>query len=115
MTLKDIATDVGVHESTVSRAISHKYIQTPQGTYPLKYFFTQSINGSFQEYSAESIRNQIRQFIQNETSPLSDDKITEILNHLGIDIARRTVTKYREHMSIPSSTERRRIKKITSA
>lgn len=114
MTLKDIANDVGVHESTVSRAISHKYIQTPQGIYPLKYFFTQSIQGSFQDYSAESIRNQIRQFIQNETSPLSDDKIAEMLNNLGVDIARRTVTKYRESMSIPSSTERRRIQKITS-
>lgn len=114
MTLKDIATEVGVHESTVSRAISHKYIQTPQGIYPLKYFFTQSIQGSFQEYSAESIRSQIRNLIQNETQSLSDDKIAEMLNNLGIDIARRTVTKYRESMSIPSSTERRRIKKITS-
>jgi RNA polymerase sigma-54 factor len=115
MTLKDIATDIGIHESTVSRAISQKYIQTPQGIYPLKYFFTQAINGSFQEYSAESIRNQIRQFIQNETVFLSDDKITEMLNHLGVDIARRTVTKYRESMSIPSSSERRRIKKIISS
>lgn len=114
MTLKDIATEVGVHESTVSRAIAHKYIQTPQGIYPLKYFFTQSINGSFQEYSAESIRSQIRNLIQNETQSLSDDKIAEMLNNLGVDIARRTVTKYRESMSIPSSTERRRIKKITS-
>lgn len=114
MTLKDIATDVGVHESTVSRAISHKYIQTPQGIYPLKYFFTQAIQGSFQDYSAESIRNQIRQLIQNETSPLSDDKIAEMLNNLGVDIARRTVTKYRESMSIPSSTKRRRIQRITS-
>jgi RNA polymerase sigma-54 factor len=114
MTLKDIAAEVGVHESTVSRAIAHKYIQTPQGIYPLKYFFTQSIQGSFQEYSAESIRNQIRNLIQNETKELSDDKIAEILNNLGVDIARRTVTKYRESMSIPSSTERRRIKKITS-
>lgn len=113
MTLKDIAAEVGVHESTVSRAIGHKYIQTPQGIYPLKYFFTQSINGSFQEYSAESIRSQIRNLIQNENKPLSDDKIAEILNNLGVDIARRTVTKYRESMSIPSSTERRRIKKIT--
>ncbi len=114
MTLKDIAAEVGVHESTVSRAIAHKYIQTPQGIYPLKYFFTQSIHGSFQEYSAESIRGQIRNLIQNEAQSLSDDKIAEILNNLGVDIARRTVTKYRESMSIPSSTERRRIKKITS-
>lgn len=114
MTLKDIAADVGVHESTVSRAIAHKYIQTPQGITPLKYFFTQSIPGSFQEYSAESIRSQIRNLIQNETQSLSDDKIAEMLNNLGVDIARRTVTKYRESMSIPSSTERRRIKKITS-
>ena len=113
MTLKDIASEVGVHESTVSRAIAHKYIQTPQGIYPLKYFFTQSIGGSFQEYSAESIRSQIRNLIQNETKSLSDDKLAEILNNLGVDIARRTVTKYRESMSIPSSTERRRIKKIT--
>lgn len=113
MTLKDIATEVGVHESTVSRAIAHKYIQTPQGIYPLKYFFTQSIGGSFQEYSAESIRSQIRNLIQNETKPLSDEKIAETLNNLGVDIARRTVTKYRESMSIPSSTERRRINKIT--
>ena len=114
MTLKDIAVDVGVHESTVSRAIAHKYIQIPQGIYPLKYFFTQSIQGSFQEYSAESIRSQIRNLIQNETQSLSDDKIAEMLNNLGVDIARRTVTKYRESMSIPSSTERRRIKKIIS-
>lgn len=114
MTLKDVALEAGVHESTVSRAINEKYIETPQGVLPLKYFFSQSISGSFKDYSSEAIRNQIKELIQSETKPLSDEKISEILNNLGIDIARRTVTKYRESMSIPSSSERRRIKKITA-
>ncbi len=115
MTLKDVAVDASIHESTVSRAISNKYIQTPQGVFAIKYFFTQSIQGSFQAYSAESIRKQIRQMVESEDSVLSDEKIAMTLNHLGVDIARRTVTKYRENMSIPSSTERRRIKKIKLA
>lgn len=114
MTLKDIALEAGVHESTVSRAINEKYIQTPQGVFPLKYFFSQSISGSFKDYSSEAIRSQIKELIQSESKPLSDEKISEILNNLGVDIARRTVTKYRESMSIPSSSERRRIKRITA-
>lgn len=114
MTLKDVAVDAGVHESTVSRAINEKYIQTPQGIFSLKYFFSQAISGSFKDYSSEAIRKQIKDLIHNEQKPLSDEQISEILNNLGIDIARRTVTKYRESMSIPSSTERRRIKKITA-
>jgi RNA polymerase sigma-54 factor len=113
--LRDIAEAIEMHESTVSRVIANKYMITPRGTYELKYFFSASIDSldGGAAHSAESVRHRIKQLIQDEEteSPLSDDRIAELLNESGIGIARRTVAKYRESMRIPSSVERRRIKR----
>lgn len=114
--LRDIATAIDMHESTVSRVTSNKYISTPRGIFELKYFFTQAIAGSGGEaHSAEAVRHKIRALIDAETaeSVLSDDTIVEMLKKDGIDIARRTVAKYREAMRIPSSVQRRREKRMT--
>src|SRR3984893_15342943 len=112
--LKTIAEAVGLHESTVSRVTSNKYMATPRGLFELKYFFTASIaahDGSA-AHSAESVRFRIRQMIDRESPSqiLSDDAIVVRLKEANIDIARRTVAKYRESLKIPSSVERRREK-----
>lgn len=113
LVLRDIAEAIEMHESTVSRVTSNKYIATPRGIYELKYFFTPAIaqtGGGV--LSAESVRHRIKALI-NEEDPkkiLSDDKIVDILKREGIEIARRTVAKYRESMHIPSSVQRRRDK-----
>ncbi|MFN3826512.1 MAG: RNA polymerase factor sigma-54 [Micavibrio sp.] len=117
MTLKDVAEKIDMHESTVSRVTSNKYIGTPRGLFELKYFFTTAItsaDGSI--HSAESIRMRIKSLIEEENPKaiLSDDAIVEILKKENIDLARRTVAKYRESMNIPSSVQRRRIKKSKS-
>ena len=105
-----------MHESTVSRVTSNKYMSSPRGLFELKYFFTASIasNNGGDSHSAESVRFRIRQMIERETvgDVLSDDAIVERLKGSNIDIARRTVAKYRESMRIPSSVERRRQKAI---
>ena len=110
--LRYIAEAIEMHESTVSRATSNKYISTPRGTFELKYFFTSAIASALggDSYSAESVRFRIKKLIDDELSEavLSDDKIVELLRIDGIDIARRTVAKYREAMSIASSVQRRR-------
>jgi len=115
LNLKIIADAISMHESTVSRVTNNKYISTPRGVFELKYFFTSSISSSEggDDHSAESVRHRIKTLIDNETvkSILSDDKIVDMLKNDGIDIARRTVAKYRESMNIPSSVQRRRIKK----
>ncbi|HWZ66633.1 MAG TPA: RNA polymerase factor sigma-54 [Stellaceae bacterium] len=112
--LREIANAIGMHESTVSRVTSNKYMATPRGVYELKYFFNSAIpasdgNGA---HSAEAVRHRIRALIDGETpdSTLSDERIVELLQHDGVDIARRTVAKYREAMRIPSSVRRRREK-----
>jgi RNA polymerase sigma-54 factor len=113
ITLRHIAEVIEMHESTVSRVTSNKYIVTPRGTYELKYFFTASIGGSDGEtHSAEAVRHRIKLLIDSENAPkiLSDDSIVEMLRSDGVDIARRTVAKYREAMRIPSSVQRRREK-----
>ncbi len=113
LTLRHIAEVIEMHESTVSRVTSNKYIVTPRGTYELKYFFTASIGGSDGEsHSAEAVRYRIKVLIDAENSAkiLSDDTIVDMLRADGIDIARRTVAKYRESMRIPSSVQRRREK-----
>ena len=113
LTLRHIAEVIEMHESTVSRVTSNKYIVTPRGTYELKYFFTASIGGADGEaHSAEAVRHRIKLLIDNENAKkvLSDDTIVEMLRSDGIDIARRTVAKYRESMRIPSSVQRRREK-----
>jgi len=114
--LRDIADAIGMHESTVSRVTSNKYMATPRGLYELKYFFSSSIpaasgNGS---HSAEAVRHRIRGLIGAEPADetLSDERIVELLRADGVDIARRTVAKYREAMRIPSSVQRRREKLI---
>jgi RNA polymerase sigma-54 factor len=110
--LRDIAGVVEMHESTVSRVTQHKYIATPRGLFELKYFFTTALasNNGGETVSSESVRDRIRDLIASETAKdvLSDDRITEILRNEGIDIARRTVAKYREAMQIASSSQRRR-------
>ena len=113
LTLRDIATEIEMHESTVSRVTSNKYMATPRGTFELKYFFTASIPGANgTAHSAEAVRHRIRLLIDAENcrSILSDDTIVELLRKDGVDIARRTVAKYREAMRIPSSVQRRREK-----
>ncbi len=112
--LRDIAERIGMHESTVSRVTSNKFIATPRGVFELKYFFTSAIQGANGEdaHSAESVRFRIRSLIEAEDCDkiLSDDRIVDILRSDGVDIARRTVAKYRESMRIPSSVQRRREK-----
>lgn len=112
--LRDIAEVIGMHESTVSRVTSNKFMATPRGVFELKYFFTASIQGADGQaaHSAEAVRHRIKTMIDQESPQdvLSDDKIVEILRADGIDIARRTVAKYREAMRIPSSVQRRRAK-----
>jgi RNA polymerase sigma-54 factor len=105
-----------MHESTVSRVTSNKYMATPRGIFELKYFFTSSIAsaGDGEAHSSEAVRHRIKQMIDGECAKavLSDDKLVEKLNAEGIDIARRTVAKYREAMRIPSSVQRRREKRL---
>jgi RNA polymerase sigma-54 factor len=112
--LRDIADAIGMHESTISRVTSNKYMATPRGLYELKYFFTSAISasGGSGAHSAEAVRHRIRALIDGEPpeGTLSDERIVELLHHEGVDIARRTVAKYREAMRIPSSVRRRRDK-----
>jgi RNA polymerase sigma-54 factor len=113
LTLRDVAEAIEMHESTVSRATTNKYMMSPRGTYELKYFFTASIGGTEGAvHSAEAVRHRIKSLIDKEPldGVLSDDHIVKILRGEGIDIARRTVAKYREALSIPSSVRRRREK-----
>lgn len=114
LNLRTVAEAIGMHESTVSRVTSNKYIATSRGVFELKFFFTAAIpsTGGGEAHSAESVRHRIRQLIETEHPGAdihSDDRIVEILRGSGVDIARRTVAKYRESMRIPSSTERRRL------
>jgi RNA polymerase sigma-54 factor len=112
--LRDIAEAIGMHESTVSRVTTNKYLASPRGIYELKYFFSSAIAGTTgATHSAEAVRHRIKLLIDQETveEVLSDDRIVEILLKDGVDIARRTVAKYREALHIPSSVERRRAKK----
>jgi RNA polymerase sigma-54 factor len=116
MTLKMVAEEIDMHESTVSRVTAQKYMATPRGNFELKYFFTTAIASSDGggEHSSEAVRHRIRQLIDAEPSDaiLSDDTIADLLrSEQGIDVARRTVAKYREGMNIPSSVIRRRQKK----
>jgi RNA polymerase sigma-54 factor len=113
LNLRTIADAIVMHESTVSRVTSNKYIATPRGVFELKYFFTASIQsiGGAEAHSAEAVRDRIKEMIDRETAEiLSDDRIVSMLTADGVNIARRTVAKYREAMRIPSSVERRRMK-----
>ena len=116
LNLKTIAEAISMHESTVSRVTSNKYIATPRGIFELKYFFTSSIASSAdgEAHSSESVRFRIKQMIDVERADgvLSDDQLVDRLKTEGVDIARRTVAKYREAMRIPSSVQRRRDKRM---
>lgn len=113
--LRDVAEEIEMHESTVSRVTSNKFMATPRGIFELKYFFTHGIGGAQggEVHSAESVRHRLKALIDGETANrvLSDDQLADILQKEGIDIARRTVAKYRESMRIESSVQRRRSKK----
>jgi RNA polymerase sigma-54 factor len=110
LVLRDVASDIGMHESTVSRVVNNKYMHTPQGVYELKYFFHSGINSSFGEsVSSVTIKQRIKKIIEGEDQrrPLSDSKIMNILQKEGLALARRTIAKYREELRIPTSNQRK--------
>ncbi len=112
MVLRDVAEDIGMHESTVSRVVSNKYIHTQRGLFPMKFFFHSGIDREYGEnISSLTVKRKIEQMIQAEDPkrPLSDSELMRILNREGIQIARRTVAKYRDELSIPSSTDRKQV------
>ena len=112
LVLQDIAIETELHESTISRITTKKYIDTPQGIYELKHFFSSHVStASGGECSSTAIRALIKKLIAAEEpkKPLSDNKIATILAQQGINVARRTVAKYREAISIPPSNERKRL------
>jgi len=113
MMIKEVAEEIGVHPSTVSRAVASKYAHTPQGVFELRYFFSESVNGP--EGGATSLlilKRRVKKLIEDEdpSRPLTDEQLTRILQSQGIQVTRRTVAKYREDMKIPS-THQRRVKK----
>ena len=111
LTLKQVADDLGIHESTVSRAINGKYMQTPRGVFEIKYFFSSGVTGSDGEgVSSNSIKSMIKEIIDSEDpkNPYSDQDMVAMLSERGIEISRRTVAKYREGLNILSSSKRRR-------
>jgi RNA polymerase sigma-54 factor len=111
MVLRDVAEDVGMHESTISRVTSNKYMDTPHGIFELKYFFNSSISSVLGEaVASESVKERIKQLIKGEDalSPYSDQEVVEILKRENVSIARRTVAKYREMLGILPSSKRRR-------
>jgi RNA polymerase sigma-54 factor len=118
LNLKTVAEAIGMHESTVSRVTANKYMATSRGIFELKYFFTSAIAASHggEAHSAEAVRHRIKQLIDNEAAGevLSDDTLVDKLREAGVDIARRTVAKYREAMRIPSSVQRRREKQAAN-
>ena len=110
MVLRDVAEEIGMHESTISRVTTNKYMHTPRGVFEFKYFFSSHLSSaSGEDQSSTSVRAKIRKLIgaENPKKPLSDSKITNLLKEGGISVARRTVAKYREAMNIPSSSDRR--------
>jgi RNA polymerase sigma-54 factor len=110
LVLRDVANDIGMHESTVSRVVNNKYMHTPQGVFELKYFFHSGISSSYGDsVSSVTIKQRIRKIIENEDprKPLSDSKIVSILQKEGLMLARRTIAKYREELKIPTSNQRK--------
>ncbi len=108
--LKDIADDIEMHESTISRVTTNKYVHTPRGIFELKYFFNSGIRHGADVIASESVKNQILKIVRNENpkKPASDKQIVEELARFQIHIARRTVAKYREVLSIPPSSKRKK-------
>ena len=112
LVLKDVADDIEMHESTVSRVTTNKYVHTPRGVFELKFFFNSAITKhGGEDLASEAVKAKIREIIANEPGdkPLSDSKIVDILAEENIDIARRTVAKYREMMGILSSSKRKQV------
>ncbi len=111
LTLRDVGEAIGMHESTVSRATSGKYAQTPRGTFELKFFFSSGVEGARGKGVAqESVKRMIADLIAREDAqePLSDQALADMLTRQGLNISRRTVAKYREEMGVPSSGRRKR-------
>jgi RNA polymerase sigma-54 factor len=112
MVLRDVAIDIGMHESTVSRVVSNKYIHTPQGVFEMRYFFHSGIASTGGEHvSSVTIKQRIRKIVEEENPkrPLSDSKIVKILEDEGLVLARRTIAKYREELRIPPSNQRKNL------
>ena len=112
LTLREVAEHIDMHESTVSRVTNGKFVQTPRGVFPLKFFFSAGLdNDTGGEVAAKAVKIMIKEIIEGENTakPLSDNKIAAILADQGINVARRTVAKYRESMAIPPSNERKRL------
>jgi len=110
LVLRDVANDIGMHESTVSRVVTNKYMHTPQGVFEMKYFFHSGISSSYGEsVSSVTIKQRIKKIIESEDAkkPLSDSKIVSILQREGLVLARRTIAKYREELKIPTSNQRK--------
>jgi RNA polymerase sigma-54 factor len=110
LVLRDVADDIGMHESTVSRVVTNKYMHTPQGVFEMKYFFHSGIASSYGDaVSSVTIKQRIRKIIEQEDQrkPLSDSKIVSILQREGLELARRTIAKYREELKIPTSNQRK--------
>jgi RNA polymerase sigma-54 factor len=110
MMIKEVAEEVGVHPSTVSRAVSSKYVHTPQGVFELRYFFSEAVQGpSGSGTPLLLLKRKVKKMIEDEdrSRPLTDEQITALLQSEGIDVTRRTVAKYREDMKIPSTHQRR--------
>ncbi|MBZ0254054.1 MAG: RNA polymerase factor sigma-54, partial [Candidatus Methylomirabilis sp.] len=109
--LRDVADDIGMHESTVSRVTTNKYVHTPQGIYELKYFFKSHVAGESGDVSSEAVKDRIRKIIAAEDpkKPISDQAIAKMLDKEGVTIARRTVAKYRESLGIAQSALRKRL------
>ncbi|MBF0125953.1 MAG: RNA polymerase factor sigma-54 [Magnetococcales bacterium] len=110
--LKDVADDIGVHESTASRVTSNKYMHTNRGIFELKFFFSSSLaSDSGENHSSEAVKFKIRKLVEGESSrrPLSDEKLAKLLQDQGVAVARRTVAKYRDALNIPSSSRRKRL------
>jgi RNA polymerase sigma-54 factor len=112
MVLRDIAEAIEMHESTVSRVTTNKYMHTPRGVFEFRYFFSSHVAGEEGEQSSTAVRAKIRKLVTGEDpeKPLSDSQIAQLLSQEGITVARRTVAKYREAMKIPSSSDRKRNK-----
>lgn len=111
LVLKDIADDIGMHESTVSRVTTNKYVHTPQGVFELKFFFSTAIKTANGDVSSSSVKERIKQIIGEEdaSNPISDQRIVELLGEENVQIARRTVAKYRESLGILSSSKRKKL------
>ena len=112
MVLRQVAEDIGMHESTISRVVSNKYMYTPRGLFPMKFFFHSGVDSARGEnVSSLVVKERIRKLIEAEdpARPLSDSKIMKMLQREGIRLARRTVAKYREEMFIPSSDKRKKV------